>query len=359
MNVATVAARLGQADGGATLLRVYAHTTVAGDAKAAETAARPLKTPQITCLDPRRRLTTTPEDIQPRPQATRGKHLAKLPPYELIAHDIRTAINVGTLQPGDPLPPIMDLAHWYSRSVATIHRAVALLADEHVLDVHIGRRTRVATAHESGPAQSSPAIDCRGITVESPEHGEHPRPHAMPANLRGSPDGSDGSMGPSHRLGPARSTRRSPSPPPVRPDADNGESTPSIAGTHAVELTSPTAFYCEHTASASRIYALIRRANGAVELRTILTVGALDLAERACRALAGELHTPPGPAPATEIRQITRRLPEPCKAIFTLALRHARNHVWPAPRASVRQAHDAPPQMSSFHRERAGGPPCL
>ncbi|WP_084316387.1 tyrosine-type recombinase/integrase [Actinospica robiniae] len=143
LNVATVAARTGHADGGATLLRVYAHTTAASDVKAAEIAALAIKTPQIAALDPRR-LDPVPADIQPYPRGTRLKHLAKLPPYKLVADDIHTAINAGTLQPGDPLPPIKDLAHWYGHSVATVHRAIALLAAEHLLDVRTGHRTRVA-----------------------------------------------------------------------------------------------------------------------------------------------------------------------------------------------------------------------
>ena len=115
------------------------------------------------------------------------------------------------------------------------------------------------------------------------------------------------------------------------PEAGIEEGKSTSAGASEAAITNLCAFYREHTRIASRVYALIRRADGAAELVAVLTINDRALAERARRALDGELHNPPGPARPTEIRHITRQLPEPSNVIFTLALHHARNRTWPTP----------------------------
>jgi integrase len=143
LSVRTVAGRLGHADGGATLLCVYAHATAASDQNAANVASSAITTPAVRRLDWRLHFEPTPHDIQPHPHAKRPKAQSARAPYELIAKDIRAAIDTGRVHPGDPLPPIKELARWYGHSASTIHRALRLLADEQLLILRTGHRTRV------------------------------------------------------------------------------------------------------------------------------------------------------------------------------------------------------------------------
>jgi hypothetical protein len=61
-------------------------------------------------------------------------------PYHRIAANLRGAIRVGALKPGDLLPTVVELGERYDVSPATAHRAVALLADGGEVAVSRGRR---------------------------------------------------------------------------------------------------------------------------------------------------------------------------------------------------------------------------
>ncbi|MGH3754878.1 MAG: tyrosine-type recombinase/integrase [Pseudonocardiaceae bacterium] len=120
VDVRTVAGRLGHGSGGATTLKVYAAWVDEADRRAAVTMA----------------------DIMPRPvavQQARGE-------YEKIAALLREDIRAGRLKPGDQLPTVAELAAAHTVAVGTAHRALALLRDEHLIEVTRGRRAIVAAA---------------------------------------------------------------------------------------------------------------------------------------------------------------------------------------------------------------------
>ncbi|MGH3329394.1 MAG: winged helix-turn-helix domain-containing protein [Streptomycetales bacterium] len=68
----------------------------------------------------------------------------QLSPHEQIAADLREAIEVGKLRPGDVVPSVAALAGWYGVSVAMGQRAVKRLADEGRVTVRRGARTVVS-----------------------------------------------------------------------------------------------------------------------------------------------------------------------------------------------------------------------
>lgn len=118
VDLRTVAGRLGHGSGGAITLKVYAGWVDHADRRAAETMAGILPRPA------------------PAPAKPRG-------PYQQIAADLRAEIASGRLQPGDQLPTVVQLAATYSVAAGTAHRAVALLAEESLVDVARGRRATV------------------------------------------------------------------------------------------------------------------------------------------------------------------------------------------------------------------------
>jgi hypothetical protein len=118
VDVRTVAGRLGQSDGGATALRIYAKFVNEADRLAATTMAAIIPRPVVA------------------PPAPRG-------PYETIAAQLRAQIIAGELRPGDQLPAIVDLAAAYTVSVGTAHRAVDLLKREALIEASRGKRATV------------------------------------------------------------------------------------------------------------------------------------------------------------------------------------------------------------------------
>lgn len=120
VDIRTVAGRLGHGSGGATTLKIYAGWVDEAGVRAATTMGRIM--PQVV---------TTP-----RP--ARG-------PYEVIAASLRNQIEDGRRRPGDQLPTMAELAAAHSVSVATVHRAVAVLSSEGLVTVSRGRRATVAT----------------------------------------------------------------------------------------------------------------------------------------------------------------------------------------------------------------------
>ncbi|SDH07127.1 DNA-binding transcriptional regulator YhcF, GntR family [Sinosporangium album] len=66
-----------------------------------------------------------------------------LPLFDQIAEGLRRELSLGTLQPGDHLPPARDLAASLGVNLHTVLRAYALLRDEGVVEVRRGRGTVV------------------------------------------------------------------------------------------------------------------------------------------------------------------------------------------------------------------------
>lgn len=124
VDVRTVAGRLGHGSGGATTLKIYAGWVDEAGQRAAATIAGIM--PQVA--------------VAPRPP--RG-------PYEIIAATLREQIHDGRLAPGDLLPTTAGLAAVHAVSIATAHRAVALLHSEGLIEVSRGRRAVVKAGLDS------------------------------------------------------------------------------------------------------------------------------------------------------------------------------------------------------------------
>jgi integrase len=123
VDVRTVSGRLGHSDGGTTLA-YYAAWVHQADHRASRLLAQRLPKPHGL-------LATTP-------QPTRAPS-----PYQVIAAELRTTIHDGTFPPGTPLPTIQHLAATHHVAPSTAHRAIALLAREHLVTVTRGRRAIV------------------------------------------------------------------------------------------------------------------------------------------------------------------------------------------------------------------------
>lgn len=67
-------------------------------------------------------------------------------PYDQIATDLKGAIRVGALTPGTQLPRMKAIAARYSVAPSTVHRAIAILKDEGLVEESRGRRAVVSTA---------------------------------------------------------------------------------------------------------------------------------------------------------------------------------------------------------------------
>ncbi|KPI12037.1 transcriptional regulator, GntR family [Actinobacteria bacterium OK074] len=67
----------------------------------------------------------------------------ELAPWELIAGELRSAIEDGTLADGEAVPTVVDIAQAHDVSVGTAHRAFACLKKEGLIEVSRGRRAVV------------------------------------------------------------------------------------------------------------------------------------------------------------------------------------------------------------------------
>ena len=121
IDVRTVAGRLGHGSGGATTLRFYAAWVTEADKKAANAIA----------------------DVIPRPNP-----LLRTPrsPYELLAHQLRTAIERGDYPPGSALPTTTELTKEHNVAAGTVNRAIALLKDAGLVTAGRGQRVTVCGA---------------------------------------------------------------------------------------------------------------------------------------------------------------------------------------------------------------------
>ena len=137
VDIRTVAGRLGHGGGGVTTLRFYTAWVAEADQRASRALAA--RVPQL-----------------PSPPAQYDAPVIELPapappvenedkaPYRRIAADLRGAIRIGALKPGDVLPTVVELGERYDVSPATAHRALALLADDRKIVVSRGRRATVS-----------------------------------------------------------------------------------------------------------------------------------------------------------------------------------------------------------------------
>jgi integrase len=134
VDVRTVAGRLGHSGGGTTTLRVYSAWVAEADQRAANSLSARMPTLPASMIDGE--LVALPAGSPDAPDEPRS-------PYQRIAADLRAAIRCGALRQDDPLPTNKDLAARYGVSVATAHRAVALLTGTGEAMASRGRRATV------------------------------------------------------------------------------------------------------------------------------------------------------------------------------------------------------------------------
>jgi integrase len=131
VDLRTVAGRLGHGSGGAITLKVYAAWVDEADRRAAATMA----------------------GILPRPVPPQQPHRSPTDRRKL-----RQDINAGLLQPGEELPTMAQIAAKHTVAVGTAHRAVALLANEGLVEIARGRRAVVkATTAGARPSDAGSA----------------------------------------------------------------------------------------------------------------------------------------------------------------------------------------------------------
>jgi hypothetical protein len=114
VDLRTVAGRLGHSEGGTTIA-FYAAWVREADHRASRILADRLPKPRTP-------LAAAPDTRPPSP-------------YEVIATELRNAIRAGTLPPGTPLPTVQQLAATHHVAPSTAHRAITLLAHEHLITV--------------------------------------------------------------------------------------------------------------------------------------------------------------------------------------------------------------------------------
>ena len=136
VDVRTVAGRLGHGGGGATTLRVYSAWRPEADQRAASTISDRLPAPPLTLADSRGlAVAPAPSLIEDEPD--------QASPWRQIAADLRAAIACGALKPGDPLPPVVELAARYEVAPSTAHRAIADLHKAGAISASRGKRATV------------------------------------------------------------------------------------------------------------------------------------------------------------------------------------------------------------------------
>jgi len=73
-----------------------------------------------------------------------------LPPYEQVRRQLARLVRVGTLRPGDRLPPLRQLAGDLGLAVGTVARAYRELEEGGLLETRRGGGTRVAAHPPAG-----------------------------------------------------------------------------------------------------------------------------------------------------------------------------------------------------------------
>ena len=88
------------------------------------------------------------------------------PKYQTLSNAIRQAVQSGTLQKGDKLPPVREIAYQLSVTPGTVARAYSTLVDAGLLEAVVGRGTFVA---QTKPQDNSSLTDS-AIEVDAVEH---------------------------------------------------------------------------------------------------------------------------------------------------------------------------------------------
>lgn len=78
-------------------------------------------------------------------------HQDPVPPYEQVRRQVAALITSGTVQPGDRLPPLRQLAGDLGLAVGTVARAYAALEEAGLLTSRRGAGTRVADGVSASP----------------------------------------------------------------------------------------------------------------------------------------------------------------------------------------------------------------
>jgi integrase len=135
VDIRTIAGRLGHGGGGATTLRVYSAWLAEADQRAAKSLAgrMPARSSRGEAVKENDSTAAPLNEFDP----DRG-------PYMRIARDLQGAIACGALAPGYPIPTVKETAARYGVSVATAHRAMAILKAGGLIQATRGRRAVVA-----------------------------------------------------------------------------------------------------------------------------------------------------------------------------------------------------------------------
>jgi hypothetical protein len=127
VDVRTVAGRLGHSGAGTTLTHYTAWVQEA-DQRACRILMERLPLPSL-----------------PLGVAAPSRPVRPPSPYQVIAAELRTAILNGTQPAGAALPTVKQLGARHHVAASTAHRAVAVLAAEHLVTVSRGRRAIVTS----------------------------------------------------------------------------------------------------------------------------------------------------------------------------------------------------------------------
>ncbi len=137
VDLRTVAGRLGHGSGGGTTLRFYSAWVDRVDRTAAAALAASI----------------------PRPDPTLR---AARSPYEIVAADLRRAIENNEYPAGSELPTAVELAAKYKVAVGTVSRALGLLRKSGIVEVRRGQRAKIAT---DGPARADSRHPSEGAST--------------------------------------------------------------------------------------------------------------------------------------------------------------------------------------------------
>ncbi|MGB9777264.1 MAG: substrate-binding domain-containing protein [Anaerolineae bacterium] len=86
-------------------------------------------------------------------------HMDEAPLYQQVAESLRQEILSGHLRPGDPLPPVREMARRWHCTVGTVQRAYQELARQGLVIARRGQGTRVAgEAPASGPLRHAALV---------------------------------------------------------------------------------------------------------------------------------------------------------------------------------------------------------
>jgi hypothetical protein len=116
---------------------------------------------------------------------------------------------------------------------------------------------------------------------------------------------------------------------------------PSDTSTDKPPVAVAREFFCEHTASKSRVFALVHQPDRIATLTAVLTCTAPEVAQDAAAVLGAAADNGPGPAIQAEIERLAALLPAAPAASFRQAVDQALTGSWPtSPTAPTYPDHD-------------------